>query len=67
MNRQKTKDFDWLEDPFNDKKAADEYMRTGASKNTKIALGCACIAMAIVLVVLLLVAGVGVLDILSYR
>lgn len=65
MKRKTTKDFDWLDDPFDDKKMADEYLHANISKGTKILLGCVSIVIVIALVVLLLVAGVDTLGVLS--
>ena len=35
-------DFDWLDDPFDEKKAAKDEMRAATSGGTKLALGCGC-------------------------
>ncbi len=36
-------DFDWLDDPFDEKKAAKDEMRAATSGGTKLALCCGCL------------------------
>lgn len=55
-------DFDWLEDPFNDKKSQDQG---GMGSGAKAALGCGCLLAVIGIIVLLVFAGMSMLDILS--
>ena len=38
--RRKRREYNWLDDPFDEKKAAAERERAGMSRNTKLALGC---------------------------
>lgn len=47
----KNEEYDWLNDPFDEKKAAQEREQARMSGGSKAALGCGC-----VLVVLLIVA-----------
>ena len=46
-------DFDWLDDPFDEKKAAKDEMRAATSGGTKLALGCGCLIAVVGIVVLL--------------
>lgn len=46
------KDYDWLNDPFDEKKAAQEQVEAGVSTGTKLALGCGCLVILIGVVVL---------------
>ena len=46
-------DFDWLDDPFDEKKAAKDAMRAATSGGTKLALGCGCLIAVVGIVVLL--------------
>ena len=39
----KNEEFDWLDDPFDEKKAAREQVRASTSGGTKMALGCGCL------------------------
>lgn len=58
-------DFDWLDDPFDEKKAARDEARGAASGGSKLALGCGCLVAVAGLVVLLLFALVGMVDIMA--
>lgn len=60
----KNDEFDWLDDPFDEKKAAQEQARSATSGGTKIALGCGCL-LAVAGVVALLFAGIGMIDALA--
>ncbi|CVH79388.1 hypothetical protein [Rubneribacter badeniensis] len=57
-------DYDWLDDPFDEKKAAEERERAAVSGRAKAALGCGCLA-ALGLAVLAVVATVAALGSLS--
>ena len=48
-------DFDWLDDPFDEKKAAKDEMRAATSGGTKLALGCGCLIAIVVLLGFVLV------------
>ena len=55
----KRQEYDWLDDPFDEKKAAKDAQ--GMSGTAKTALGCGCL----LVVVLLAYAGFSMLDILA--
>ncbi len=57
-------DYDWLDDPFDEKKAAEERERAAVSGRAKAALGCGCLA-ALGLAVLAVAAIVAALGSLS--
>lgn len=59
----KKDEFDWLDDPFNDKKASQQ--QTGMSNGTKVALGCGCLVVLVAVVVLLMFFLVDAMSILS--
>ncbi|CAK7007888.1 MAG: hypothetical protein PEGG_00292 [Paraeggerthella hongkongensis] len=63
MARKDTEEFDWLDDPFNDKKAAQQP--AGMGSGAKAAVGCGCLFAVVALVVLFIFAGISALDILS--
>lgn len=63
MTRKGKEEFDWLDDPFNDKKAAQQ--EAGMGGGAKAALGCGCLFAVVAVVVLFIFAGVSALDILS--
>lgn len=55
-------DYDWLDDPFNDKKPSRQG---GMSGGAKAALGCGCLVAVAGIVVLLLFALVNMVEILA--
>ncbi len=61
----KKDEYDWLDDPFNDKKASAD--REGMGSGAKLALGCGCLVVVVALVVLVLFVGLNALDILGGR
>ena len=61
----KEEEYDWLNDPFDEKKSAREQERARMSGGSKVALGCGCLLVVAVIVVMLLVAGVQFVSILS--
>lgn len=61
----KKDEYDWLDDPFNDKKASSD--REGMGSGAKLALGCGCLVVVVALVVLVLFVGLNALDILGDR
>ncbi|RDB62323.1 hypothetical protein C1878_08345 [Gordonibacter sp. 28C] len=61
----KKDDFDWLDDPFDEKKAAREQVQAATSGGTKIALGCGCLVAVVGFVVLLIFVGVNMIDVLA--
>lgn len=58
-------DFDWLDDPFDEKKAAKDELKAAASGGSKLALGCGCLVAVVGIVVLFLFAAVNMIDILA--
>lgn len=46
-------DFDWLDDPFNDKKAAEERQKTSMSAGAKAGIGCGCLVVVVGIVLLI--------------
>ena len=50
-------DYNWLDDPFDEKKAAQERAQAATSGGTKLALGCGC---------LLAVAGLAALAVFAF-
>lgn len=58
-------DFDWLDDPFDEKKAAKDELKAASSGGSKLALGCGCLVAVVGLVVLFLFALVGMMDIMT--
>ena len=60
MGRTDKEEFDWLNDPFDEKKAAREQARAATSGGTKIALGCGCLVavVGVVIIAVLMLAGI---------
>ncbi len=58
-------DYDWLDDPFNDKKIARDKEQARLSRNTKTALGCGCLLVVMGVITLAILAGMGLLQLLS--
>lgn len=58
----KREEYDWLDDPFNDKKSSRDS--GGMGKGPKVALGLGCLVVVIALIVLLFV-GMNAISILS--
>ena len=65
MARKGKEEFDWLDDPFDEKKAAREQVRFSTSGGTKMVLGCGCLLAVAGIVVLLVLAGVSMIDLLA--
>ncbi len=63
VREKKKQEYDWLDDPFDEKKAAQE--KRGMSGTAKGALGCGCLLVVVALVVLLAWAGLTILSILA--
>lgn len=62
MARKENEAFDWLDDPFDEKKAAQEQARAATSGGTKLALGCGCLFAVAGIVALFVVLGIGMVD-----
>ena len=58
-------DFDWLDDPFDEKKAAKDELKAATSGGSKLALGCGCLVAVVGIAVLFLFAAVNMIDILA--
>ena len=65
MARKGKEEFDWLDDPFDEKKAAREQVQAATSGGTKLALGCGGLLAVAGVVVLLVFAGVSMIDLLA--
>lgn len=61
----KEEEYDWLNDPFDEKKSARERERAEMSGGSKAVLGCGCLLVVIVFVVMFVVAGMQFVSILS--
>lgn len=64
MARRNQEEFDWLNDPFDEKKAAREEAQMATSGGTKLALGCGCLLAVVGVVVLIGFTLVGMIDIM---
>ena len=65
MGRRDKEEFDWLNDPFDEKKAARDQVQAATSSGTKLALGCGCLLAVVGAVVLLIFVAVNAVDILA--
>ena len=61
----KRQEYDWLDDPFDEKKAARDRERAAMSGGSKAALGCGCLVAAVVLIALAAVMLMGLMDVLA--
>lgn len=52
----KNEEYDWLNDPFDEKKAAREREQARMSAGSKTALGCGCVLVVALIVVMLVLA-----------
>lgn len=57
----KDEEYNWLDDPFDEKKAAKELQQAGMSGRSKAIVGIGCLAVILILIVLVLL-GVGMLG-----
>lgn len=53
---QKNEEYDWLNDPFDEKKIAQDQQQAHMSNGSKVAVGCGCLV-AILAILLILVFG----------
>lgn len=60
----KQEEYNWLDDPFDEKKAAKEQQEAGMSGRSKAIVGIGCLAVVLVLIVLAVV-GFGLLGALA--
>lgn len=58
-------EFDWLDDPFNEKKAKEDQANASMAGGTKVALGCGCLLVVIVIIVLVVFFGMNMMGILA--
>ncbi len=58
-------EYDWLNDPFDEKKAARDREQARMSGGTKAALGCGCLLVVIVFIAMLIFAFVQFVSIAS--
>ena len=65
MGRTDKEEFDWLNDPFDEKKAAKEQLRAATSNGTKFALGCGCLVAVVGVVIIVVLMLAGIADIAS--
>ncbi len=58
--KQSRKDYDWIDDPFDEKKAAAEQEQARTSGGTRLVLGIGCgvVIVAIIVIVVLLAMGI---------
>ncbi|MEE0844834.1 MAG: hypothetical protein U0L71_01410 [Eggerthellaceae bacterium] len=60
----KQEEYNWLDDPFDEKKAAKEQQEAGMSGRSKALVGIGCLVVVLILV-LMAVVGVGMLGVLT--
>ncbi len=51
----KREEYDWIDDPFDDKKTAEEQRRVKRSNGLVAGIGCAVVIVAVIVIVILLV------------
>lgn len=61
----KDEEYDWLNDPFDEKKAAREREQAHMSGGSKVALGCGCLLAVIVLLAIVFVGFIQFVSIAS--
>lgn len=57
-------EYNWLDDPFDEKKAAKEQQQAGMSSRSKIFVGVGCLIVLLVLIVLVFM-GLGMLGMMA--
>lgn len=55
MDRRDKEEYDWLNDPFDEKKTQADRERAQFSRGTKVALGCGCLSIVLIFIALLLI------------
>ena len=65
MARKQPEDYDWLNDPFDEKKSAEEQAAAHMSNSAKVGLGCGCVVIILAVMVLIVVGAVGFLSVLN--
>lgn len=61
----KNEEYDWLNDPFDEKKAALDREQARMSGGSKAALGCGCLLVVVIFVVMLAVGALQFFSIVS--
>lgn len=61
----KNEEYDWLNDPFDEKKAAREQEQARMSGGSKVALGCGCLLAVVAFVAIIVVAFIQFVSIAS--
>lgn len=61
----KDESYNWLDDPFDERKQRAEQQRAGMSGGAKAALGCGCAFVVVALIVLFVMTALGVVGIMS--
>lgn len=64
MAAKRNEDYDWLNDPFDEKKAAREREEARMSMGAKMGLGCGCALVVLIVMGLLLFGSIQVISLL---
>lgn len=52
MSKNHKEEYDWINDPFDEKKIAQEQQQTRMSSGSKVGIGCGCVV-AVILIIML--------------
>lgn len=52
MSKNHKKEYDWINDPFDEKKIAQEQQQARMSSGSKVGIGCGCVV-AVILIIML--------------
>lgn len=63
--RKQQEEYDWLNDPFDEKKIARDKEQARTSSGMKVALGCGCLLVVVAFVVMLFFGAASFVSILS--
>lgn len=58
-------EYDWLNDPFDEKKAQADREQAHFSSGTKLALGCGCCAIVIIFIAIVIIGGLQFASIMA--
>lgn len=58
-------EYDWLNDPFDEKKIAQDQQQAHMSNGSKVAVGCGCLVALVAILGILLVGGIQFFSVLS--
>lgn len=61
----KKDEYDWINDPFDEKKAAEEAQMRKSSPRTKALLGCGCLLVVVLIVALVVMGAVGAFSLMA--